>query len=141
MLEVRPFCIDPKELILQEFKNLFEKFLSLIRSAFLDSQGWGKRFRATLLGIVVMPLWLGLIPVAQAASCHSVNDRTICIVEIKRSAKYPWEYRVSLSQDGVKQPQELYNCRDRVRVGADGVAVPFAAEGNGEWICRRLKRN
>jgi hypothetical protein len=92
-----------------------------------------------LLSVGLLP-WLAIVPDAAAAPCRAVGSQTVCIVEIKRSAKYPWEYRVTLSQDGVKQPQEIYNCRDRVRVNAAGITVPFREAGTGEWICRLVKQ-
>ena len=50
---------------------------------------------------------------AEASVCRNYQGREICIVDIKRSAKNYWEYRVILSVGGVKQPLEVYNCRDR----------------------------
>jgi hypothetical protein len=74
-------------------------------------------------------------PVAQASVCRSIDDRLICLVSIKRSAKNYWEYRAVISVDGKKQPMEIYNCRDRLRVTANKTTVAFKANGFGELIC------
>jgi hypothetical protein len=80
---------------------------------------------------------------ALASFCRQSNDHTICILSIKRSAKYYWEYRAAVSIDGVKRPTEIYNCRvraartlrERVRVEKDGTVVRFKANDAGELIC------
>ncbi len=55
-----------------------------------------------------------------------------------------------LSRDGVKQPQEILNCRDakqfslqgnRRPVNSEAGAVPFQTKETGAWICRLVKRN
>ncbi len=76
---------------------------------------------------------------AQALVCRTLGDRAVCIVRIQRSAKYHWEYRVVLSLDGVDQPLERYNCRDRLRVQANGRRVSFDENGVGNLICRLVK--
>jgi hypothetical protein len=73
---------------------------------------------------------------AEASFCRNSSDRLICIVSIKRSAKNYWEYRASVSIDGIQRPIEVYNCRDRIRIRKDGSVVPFESDGAGELICR-----
>jgi len=81
-----------------------------------------------------------------AAPCYTVNDanlaiasrRQICIVRIKRSAKYHWQYRVQLQIDGEVQPRELWNCRDRLRTYRDGRTRPFEPDGIGDRLCQIL---
>ncbi|GAB4293182.1 MAG: hypothetical protein Fur0025_29350 [Oscillatoriaceae cyanobacterium] len=83
---------------------------------------------------------LFLLPLPAAASfCRQVNKRLICIISIERSAKYHWEYRAAVKIDGVARPIELYNCRQRVRVGKNGQVVRFEPHGAGELICSTLK--
>jgi hypothetical protein len=94
---------------------------------------------ALLLGFVLL-LNLFDIPTAQAAFCRTVEKQTICILEIKRSAKNFWEYRAAVSINGKTRPIELYDCRKRVRIRADGAELPFAANGAGELICRMVNR-
>lgn len=76
---------------------------------------------------------------AAASFCRQLDGHLICIVSIKRSAKYHWEYRAAVKIDGVVWPIELYNCRRRVRVRKDGQVVPFEPHGAGELICSTLK--
>jgi hypothetical protein len=92
-----------------------------------------------LVLILVFILSFTIALPAQAAFCHTVNGHNICILSIKRSAKNYWEYRASVSVDGVAKPVEIYNCRDRLRIQKDGTAVPFITDGPGELICSMLK--
>ncbi|WP_334771600.1 hypothetical protein [Nostoc sp.] len=59
----------------------------------------------------------------------------ICILSINRSAKNYWEYRATVSVDGVKRPTEVYNCRERVKVQKNGTVLPFEQKDPGEMIC------
>ncbi|HEY9657161.1 MAG TPA: hypothetical protein V6C65_01760 [Allocoleopsis sp.] len=77
---------------------------------------------------------------ASAAPCRTLHQQTVCIQEIKRSAKYFWEYRVTLQIDGKTQPLEIYNCRDRLKIQPDGSVIPFEPAGIGEFICKILQR-
>lgn len=77
---------------------------------------------------------------AEAAFCRTLNQHSICILSIKRSAKNYWEYRASVSIDGTKHPIEIYNCRDRVKIQNDGTPIPFQPSGAGELICYLLNR-
>lgn len=77
---------------------------------------------------------------AQAAFCRTLNTHNICILSIKRSAKNHWEYRAIVSIDGVEQPLEIYNCRDRIQIRPDGSVVRFDTETTGDLICNILKR-
>ncbi len=72
--------------------------------------------------------------------CRSQDGHHWCLDAVKRSAKYPWEYRASLRIDGVLQADSiLYNCRDWVKIGTDGYANPFEVNGLGKKLCRALK--
>lgn len=81
----------------------------------------------TLLFAVALP--------ASASFCRNYNEHSICILSIKRSAKYYWEYRAVVSIDSVERLIEVYNCRARIRVRQDGTAVPFEPGDPGELIC------
>ncbi|MBC1222058.1 hypothetical protein GNF10_05065 [Nostoc sp. UCD121] len=59
----------------------------------------------------------------------------ICILSINRSAKNYWEYKATVSVDGVKRPTEVYNCRERVKVQQGGAVLPFEQKDPGEMIC------
>jgi hypothetical protein len=85
--------------------------------------------------------FVGMAP-SEAATCRQLNDRQICILTIKRSAKNYWEYRASVSIDGVVTPIEIYNCRDRIKTRKSGSIIRFEPNGAGELICSTLsKRN
>ncbi|MEG4285457.1 hypothetical protein QUB68_20210 [Microcoleus sp. A006_D1] len=77
---------------------------------------------------------------AEASVCRNDRGHEICIVDIKRSAKNYWEYRVILGVDGVKQPLEVYNCRDRTLVKQDGTFLAFGQNNPGEIVCRFFKK-
>lgn len=72
---------------------------------------------------------------ASASVCRKVDSHEICIVNIKRSAKNYWEYRASVSVDGTNSPMEVYNCRGKFKVQADGKVVQFMPKDVGEFIC------
>ncbi len=90
--------------------------------------------------LLFLTLWFAVALPAEAAFCRNSNDRIICILSIKRSAKNYWEYRAAVSIDRVKRPIEVYNCRDRIRVRKDGIVVPFKSNGPGELICRFFQK-
>lgn len=83
--------------------------------------------------------WIFSLP-ASAAICRQYQDHQICILTIKRSAKYYWEYRAAVRIDGETRPVEKYNCRHKVRVKSDNLVVPFETDGAGELICNLVKR-
>ena len=89
--------------------------------------------------LLFLTLSFGVALPAEASFCRNFNDRSICILSIKRSAKNYWEYRASVSVNGVERPIEVYNCRDRVRIRKDGVVVPFEPDGPGQIICNFFK--
>ncbi|MEC4986955.1 MAG: hypothetical protein SAJ37_10750 [Oscillatoria sp. PMC 1068.18] len=88
-----------------------------------------------ILLLLLVTFWFAVALPAEAAFCRSLNNQEICIVSIKRSAKNYWEYRVIISVDGEKKPQEVYDCRSRVKIQADGKAVFFESNGAGNFIC------
>lgn len=51
------------------------------------------------------------MPIAAASICHTEGEQQICLVSIKRSAKYFWEYRAVLNINGKKQAPEKFDCR------------------------------
>lgn len=64
------------------------------------------RFFLTLL-VILSFLFFAIIPnFAQASTCRNYNHNLICILTIKRSAKYHWLYRASVSINGEKIPIE-----------------------------------
>ncbi|MDW8203339.1 MAG: hypothetical protein RML75_19260 [Cyanobacteriota bacterium SKYGB_h_bin112] len=90
--------------------------------------------------LVVLTVMVAGTVTAQAASCYHLGDALVCIVDIKRSAKYYWEYRVTVTVDGVRQPTVRYNCRDRTRTQPDGTITPITDSDIGHIICRLVDR-
>lgn len=108
----------------------------------LDWLAGGLRRVPVVLLLVVLVLGgsTGLFPAQAAPLCRSFHDHTICLVSIKRSAKYYWEYRAQVTFDSVPYPEAAYNCRDRtvtVLEGAQkGEVRDFAPDGPGPLICQ-----
>ena len=93
--------------------------------------------------LAVLLILIGSLTVAfpaEAAFCRTLNDHAICILQIKRSAKYHWEYRASVSIDGVARPVEIYNCRDRLWTRKDGRELRFEPNGAGDLICNLVNK-
>lgn len=77
---------------------------------------------------------------AQPSTCQSFNGHEVCVVSVRRSAARYWEYRVVVNIDGLRQPLELYNCRNRTRtLASDGTLVAFLTDQTGDWICQLTK--
>ena len=75
-----------------------------------------------------------LLPV-KASTCRNYNGDLICILKIKRSAKYYWEYRTVVSIDGQKKPLVIYNCRDRTITRKNKYPIPFKSNSAGNLVC------
>lgn len=90
--------------------------------------------------ITVVCTQAAIAPMAEAdaapLTCRPYHGREICIDRIKRSAKHYWEYRVNLTIDGKKQPEDLLDCRHDQRIDRDGFIEPFAREDVGRFVCR-----
>lgn len=91
-------------------------------------------FLIVLIFSLILPL------PANAVVCRDVNGHHICILNIKRSAKKYWEYRVTASIDGITQPSKIYECRDRVKILPNGTILRFANEDVTEVICSIFRR-
>lgn len=96
---------------------------------------------AVVIVLLALPFaaWLINIAAAPASSdrCRTFNGHEVCISSIRRSAKSYWEYRTVVNIDGIKQPLELYNCRDRTRIlASDGTIIPFLTGKTGDWVCQ-----
>ncbi|NJK40464.1 MAG: hypothetical protein HC934_02195 [Acaryochloridaceae cyanobacterium SU_2_1] len=76
---------------------------------------------------------------AEAFSCLALQGHQICVTTLNRSAKNYWEYRVTLEIDGVQQAQEVYNCRDHLRIQADGKIRDFSDQDPHLLVCRLYK--
>ncbi len=78
---------------------------------------------------------------AYAATCRSMSQAMVCLVDVKRSAKYHWEYRVRISVDGVQQPMVRYNCRERTQTQPDGTTIAITDNSVADWVCRLVHRS
>lgn len=99
------------------------------------------RVGAVLLCLLLIGGISGCVGRATPADpCHMFSGHQICAVSLRRSAQRYWEYRTVVSIDGVKQPLEVYNCRDRTRTLArDGSIIPFLTDKTGDWVCQLFK--
>ena len=52
-----------------------------------------------------------IVPRTEADICKFWSGHQVCVIRIKRSAKYYWKYRTILSVDNKKQPEIVYDCR------------------------------
>jgi hypothetical protein len=79
--------------------------------------------------------WSAIALPAAAALCRDLEGHRVCIVNIKRSAKYHYRYRTVVSIDGEKQPLVIYNCRDRTITKKNKYPIPFKANSAGNLVC------
>ncbi|MGL5806312.1 MAG: hypothetical protein ACRC2R_09560 [Xenococcaceae cyanobacterium] len=97
--------------------------------------------RSTIVQVILCLLFsLTIASPANASFCRQVGDRNLCILSIKRSAKNYWEYRATVSVNGVKRPIEVYNCRDRLVIKQDKMTVRFKPNDAGELICKMFQK-
>ncbi len=95
--------------------------------------------RAFIL-FVVLILSFTWIQTVNASFCRKIEDHSICIERIKRSAKNYWEYRVLEKVDGKVRTPRVYNCRDRIITKKDGTVEKFTNHGIGNLICNVLEK-
>lgn len=91
--------------------------------------------RKYIIFVLLLILFFLVAFPAFASVCRNYNGHQICILSINRSAKNYWEYRASVSVDGVKTPIQVYNCRQRVKIQQNGSVLPFEQKSAGEMIC------
>jgi hypothetical protein len=91
--------------------------------------------------MIVTGIQAAIAPIADAAplTCRPYHEREVCIDRIKRSAKHYWEYRVNLTIDGQKQPEDVLDCRHYQRIDRDGFIEPFRSDDVGRFVCRYFK--
>jgi hypothetical protein len=75
-----------------------------------------------------------------ATVCSHLDGHQICLLRLKRSAKYYWEYRVLITVDGKKRPMAIYNCRERYYTERDRTVIPFQTNDIGNLICNLVNR-
>lgn len=90
--------------------------------------------------LILICAFLLIAPAIEAATCQNIAGEQVCILRIKRSAKYYWQYRVTLNIDGKRQPKRFYNCRDRYYQEPDTIKVYYDRDDKlGKSICRLYK--
>lgn len=91
--------------------------------------------------LLLLILWFGFTPTAQAEMCRDRFGQKVCILKLKRSAKNYWEYRAKVSVDGEKQRyKEVYNCRDLTLTRRGKYSIPFKPNGPGELVCQTFQK-
>ena len=98
------------------------------------------RYKRLFLLLLIV-FWAVFTPVANAAMCRERDGHQVCILKLKRSAKYYWEYWAKVSIDGQKQAaREIYNCRDRTLTRKGKYPIPFKSNGPGELVCSLFQK-
>ena len=103
------------------------KHLNPLSSQLLLPVAYCLLFLLICLGAIALP--------ASAALCRNLDGHEVCIVKIKRSAKYYWEYRTVVSIDSQKKPLVIYNCRDRTVTRKNKYPIPFKSNSAGDLVC------
>ncbi len=90
-----------------------------------------------LIIILFVVASLLIAPRIEANICQFWSGHQVCVVQIKRSAKYYWEYRTILSVDGTKQPEIVYDCRSFYYFDPEKNKVFFKNNENdlGNFVC------
>ncbi|MGG6241366.1 hypothetical protein ACQ4N7_22305 [Nodosilinea sp. AN01ver1] len=94
-----------------------------------------KAFILAIAGLI----WILGLPVYNADAsigifCQDVASHQVCLETIKRSAKYVWQYRVTVSIDGERQPVKYYDCRSFV-ISPDESTTPSNEVAIRQLIC------
>jgi hypothetical protein len=95
--------------------------------------------QAAVFMMGIMGGWFLFPQSAAATICQTIQQQQICVVDIQRSAKNYWEYRIKIQVDGVEQSMVIYNCRDRTKTQQNGEIIPFDQYDIGNRICRLFK--
>jgi hypothetical protein len=75
-------------------------------------------------------------PVEAAPKCQTLDGHQLCLESIKRSAKYHWEYRVTVSVDSQKQPAQRYDCRQTTTdVAPEQPTADLTEARIRQWVC------
>lgn len=90
---------------------------------------------------IVLVMGLTIAPRSSLAAdiCRTIEQRTVCIVTINRSAKNFWEYNAAVSIDGKRGPKEPYDCRSKIKTNPDGSITRFGKNSIGALVCRAYR--
>ncbi len=94
-------------------------------------------FVVSFLGMMISLMTVS--PSMAAPVCHTIQNQTVCILTIKRSAKNYWEYSAAVSIDGKRGRKESYNCRARYKTLRDGSIEYFENPSIGTLVCKTYK--
>ena len=89
--------------------------------------------------VLIMGLTIAPRPSQAADICRTIDQRTVCIVTIKRSAKNFWEYNAAVSINGKRGPKEPYDCRSKIKTNPDGSISRFGKNSIGSLVCRAYR--
>ena len=89
--------------------------------------------------VLIVGLTIAPRPSLAADICRTIDQRTVCIVTIKRSAKNFWEYNAAVSINGKRGPKEPYDCRSKIKTNPDGSISRFGKNSIGSLVCRAYR--
>lgn len=72
-----------------------------------------KGLKLLLVAVLACGLVFSTAGKAIAQQCRTVGTQQICLISVKRSAKYYWQYRAVLKINGKRQPTEKFDCHPR----------------------------
>lgn len=110
----------------------------------LKTTGWiASVLEGSVVLVSIVLVWIVLFigvtiapsPSLAADICRTIDQRTVCIVTIKRSAKNFWEYNAAVSIDGKRGPKEPYDCRSKIKTNPDGSITRFGKNSIGSLVC------
>ena len=94
--------------------RIFVGIDAIIKQSFERTSFTGmKGLKLLLVILLACGLVLGTSGKAIAQQCRMFSQQEICLVSVKRSAKYYWQYRAVLKVDGKRQPTEKFDCHPR----------------------------
>ncbi|NJL86142.1 MAG: hypothetical protein HC886_09415 [Leptolyngbyaceae cyanobacterium SM1_1_3] len=96
------------------------------------------------IALLSLLFWLTAMPIGAFSGalpyCQTVAEQEICLLSLRRSAKYYWQYRAAVSIAGIRRPVEVYDCQRQQRVSSKGREIPFQSDGPGLMICSFFKK-
>ena len=99
-----------------------------------------KEIKLIFLGLFLIIINSFFISPVVASTCRNYDQDLICILSIKRSAKYYWRYRTEISINGIKKPMTIYDCRQKMKIAKNGSLTPFSQNGIENLICKTLNK-
>ena len=92
-------------------------------------------FYLLLISVLISVSCFVIAAPAEAAYCRNIAGKEVCVLKLKRSAKFYWEYRAKLRIDG-KRVTRFYNCRDRYYTQPERLPRDFTKDDPlGKSVC------